>query len=114
MTNVAAANTSSGATDALLPRPNGRSRSRGARNRRLREALLAYAFLLPAFLVVGLFGLFPLIFAAYQSTLRGINRVVGTFDGARYRPQDPAPAGLVAAADRATYDLVQGLVPELP
>ena len=81
MTNVAAANTSSGATDALLPRPNGRSRSRGARNRRLREALLAYAFLLPAFLVVGLFGLFPLIFAAYQSTLRGINRVVGTFDG---------------------------------
>ncbi len=55
--------------------------SRGARNRRLREALLAYAFLLPAFVIVGLFGLFPLIFAAYQSTLRGINRIVGTFDG---------------------------------
>jgi ABC-type sugar transport system permease subunit len=55
--------------------------SRGARNRRLREALLAYAFLLPAFVIVGLFGLFPLVFAAYQSTLRGINRIVGTFDG---------------------------------
>ena len=58
-----------------------RRSTRGARIRRLREALLAYLFLLPAFLIVGLFGLFPLIFAAYQSTLRGINKVVGTFDG---------------------------------
>ncbi|MFN8467017.1 MAG: sugar ABC transporter permease [Caldilineaceae bacterium] len=49
--------------------------------RRLREALLAYFFLLPAFLIVGTFGLFPLLFAAYQSTLRGINKVVGTYDG---------------------------------
>jgi ABC-type sugar transport system permease subunit len=49
--------------------------------RRLREALLAYLFLLPAFLIVGTFGLFPLLFAAYQSTLRGINKVVGTYDG---------------------------------
>jgi fructose-1,6-bisphosphatase/inositol monophosphatase family enzyme len=39
---------------------------------------------------------------------------VGGFDGAPYRPQEPAPRGLVAAADRATYDLVQGLVPSLP
>jgi fructose-1,6-bisphosphatase/inositol monophosphatase family enzyme len=35
---------------------------------------------------------------------------VGTFDGSPYRPQDPPPLGLVAAADRETYDLVQGLV----
>ena len=33
---------------------------------------------------------------------------VGTVDGERYRPQDPPPRGVVAAADRATYDLVQG------
>jgi fructose-1,6-bisphosphatase/inositol monophosphatase family enzyme len=39
---------------------------------------------------------------------------VGTFDGEPYQPQDPAPRGLVAAADRATYDLVQGLLEELP
>ncbi|MCB0024353.1 MAG: sugar ABC transporter permease, partial [Caldilinea sp.] len=53
----------------------------GRQGRRLREALLAYLFLLPAFLIVGLFGLFPIIFAAYQSTLRGLNKIVGTFDG---------------------------------
>ncbi len=49
--------------------------------RRLREALLAYLFLLPAFTVVGLFGLFPLIFAAFMSTHRGLNKIPGTFDG---------------------------------
>jgi multiple sugar transport system permease protein len=53
----------------------------GHQGRRVRESLLAYLFLLPAFLVIGLFGLFPLVFAAYQSTLRGINRVLGTYDG---------------------------------
>lgn len=40
--------------------------------------------------------------------------VLGTFEGGPYRPQEPAPAGLVAAADRATYDLVRGLVHALP
>jgi fructose-1,6-bisphosphatase/inositol monophosphatase family enzyme len=35
---------------------------------------------------------------------------LGTFEGGRYRPQDDPPGGLVAAADRATYDVVQGLV----
>ena len=39
---------------------------------------------------------------------------VGTLDGRPYRPQDDPPTGLVAAADRATYDLVQGLVSDLP
>ncbi|MCD4523495.1 inositol monophosphatase [Nocardioides sp. cx-173] len=39
---------------------------------------------------------------------------VGTFGGAPYRPQEPEPRGLIAAADRATYDLVQGLIPSLP
>lgn len=57
------------------------ARISGRRSRRLREALLAYLFLLPAFLIVGLFGLFPLLFAAYQSTLRGINKIAGRFDG---------------------------------
>jgi len=53
----------------------------GRRGRRLRETLLAYAFLFPAFLIIGTFGLFPLIFAAYQSSLRGLNKIVGTYDG---------------------------------
>lgn len=53
----------------------------GRRGRRLREVLLAYAFLFPAFLIIGVFGLFPLVFAAYQSTLRGLNKIVGTYDG---------------------------------
>ena len=39
---------------------------------------------------------------------------VGTFDGAPYHPQADPPTGLVAAADRATYDLVQGLLDGLP
>jgi fructose-1,6-bisphosphatase/inositol monophosphatase family enzyme len=38
---------------------------------------------------------------------------VGTFGGEPYDPQGPEPAGLVSAADRATYDLVQGLLPGL-
>ncbi|WP_244929806.1 inositol monophosphatase [Nocardioides sp. W7] len=39
---------------------------------------------------------------------------VGTFAGEAYDAQAPLPSGLVAAADRATYDLVQGLLPGLP
>ena len=38
---------------------------------------------------------------------------VGTFDGATYRAQDVPAAGIVAAADRSTYDLVQGLLGSL-
>jgi fructose-1,6-bisphosphatase/inositol monophosphatase family enzyme len=38
---------------------------------------------------------------------------LGTFEGGRYQPQDPPPVGLVGAADRAMYDLVQGLLSEL-
>ncbi|MEZ4658499.1 MAG: sugar ABC transporter permease [Caldilineaceae bacterium] len=53
----------------------------GRRGRRLREAFLAYVFLFPAFLIISVFGLFPLLFAAYQSTLRGLNRIVGPYDG---------------------------------
>lgn len=53
----------------------------GRKGRRLREALLAYAFLFPALLIIGAFGLFPLLFAAYESTLRGLNKIVGTYDG---------------------------------
>ena len=39
---------------------------------------------------------------------------VGTFDGSPYRPRLDPPLGLIAAADRATYDLVQDLVDALP
>jgi ABC-type sugar transport system permease subunit len=53
----------------------------GRQGRRVREATLAYAFLFPAILIIGAFGLFPLIFAAYQSTLRGLNRIAGEYDG---------------------------------
>jgi fructose-1,6-bisphosphatase/inositol monophosphatase family enzyme len=39
---------------------------------------------------------------------------VGTFEGGRYRPQDGPPTGIVAAADRATYDRVQASIGDLP
>jgi fructose-1,6-bisphosphatase/inositol monophosphatase family enzyme len=38
---------------------------------------------------------------------------LGTFEGGRYRPQEDPPRGLVGAADRATYERVEGLVGEL-
>lgn len=53
----------------------------GRRGRKLREVLLAYLLLLPAFLIIFIFGIFPLAFSVYQSTLRGLNRIVGTYDG---------------------------------
>ncbi|HRW10987.1 MAG TPA: sugar ABC transporter permease [Caldilineaceae bacterium] len=68
----------------------------GRRGRRLRETLLAYAFLFPAFLIISVFGLFPLIFAAYQSSLRGLNKIVGTYDGL---------GNYVRAIDSLTYVL---------
>jgi len=46
--------------------------------------------------------------------LREAGGFVGTFAGAMYQPQAEPPFGLVAAADEATYQLVQGLVPSLP
>lgn len=48
---------------------------------RLREYGLAYLFLLPAIVIIGLFGLFPLVFALYQSTRRGLNNINGPYDG---------------------------------
>jgi fructose-1,6-bisphosphatase/inositol monophosphatase family enzyme len=39
---------------------------------------------------------------------------VGTFEGHRYRPRLDPPLGLISAADRATYDVVQRLVHALP
>lgn len=53
----------------------------GRRGRKLKEVLLAYLLLLPAFLIIFIFGIFPLAFSVYQSTLRGLNRIVGTYDG---------------------------------
>ena len=42
---------------------------------------MAYAFLFPAFLIVGVFGLFPLLFAAFESTRRGLNNIIGPYNG---------------------------------
>ena len=42
---------------------------------------MAYAFLFPAFLIVGIFGLFPLLFAAFESTRRGLNNIIGPYTG---------------------------------
>ena len=53
----------------------------GRRGRRLKDALTAYALLLPAFLIIFVFGLFPLAFSAYQSLLTGLNKIVGRYDG---------------------------------
>lgn len=51
------------------------------RARAVRESALAYLFLLPAFIIIFTFGIFPLAFSAYESTLRGLNKIVGTYDG---------------------------------
>lgn len=48
---------------------------------RLKDYFLAYLLLFPAFLIIFTFGIFPLIFSVYESTLRGLNKVVGTYDG---------------------------------
>ena len=53
----------------------------GRRGRRLKESLTAYALLFPAFLIIFVFGLFPLAFSSYQSLLTGLNKVVGRYDG---------------------------------
>lgn len=53
----------------------------GRQGRKLKEALLAYLFLFPAFLIIGTFGIFPLLFAAYESSLKGINDIAGRYDG---------------------------------
>ncbi len=53
----------------------------GRQGRKRREALLAYAMVLPAFLIIFTFGLFPLAFSLYESTLTGLNRIVGTYNG---------------------------------
>lgn len=51
------------------------------RGRRIRESILAYLFLAPAFIIIFMFGIFPLAFSAYESTLRGLNRILGRYDG---------------------------------
>ena len=53
----------------------------GRRGRKLREYMLAYALLLPAFIIIFTFGIFPLAFSAYESTLTGLNKIVGTYVG---------------------------------
>src|SRR5262245_46477137 len=53
----------------------------GHQGRRVREAMLAYLFLIPAILIIGTFGLFPLIFAFFESTRRGLNNVLGPYTG---------------------------------
>jgi len=53
----------------------------GRKGRKLREYLLAYALLLPAFIIIFTFGIFPLAFSAYESTLTGLNKIVGTYVG---------------------------------
>ena len=42
----------------------------GRRGRHFREALTAYLFIAPAFLIIGVFGLFPIVFAFYVSLHR--------------------------------------------
>lgn len=53
----------------------------GRRGQKIKEAMLGYLLLLPAFLIIFTFGLFPLAFSAYQSTLVGLNKIVGTPSG---------------------------------
>ena len=66
----------------------------GRKGRKLRENILAYALLLPAFVIIFTFGIFPLAFSAYQSTLTGLNKIVGTYTGL---------GNYVKAVDNLTY-----------
>ena len=75
---MASQTTSQQETAVVKPKPGFLT---GKRGRKTREALLAYALLLPAFIIIFTFGLFPLAFSAYQSTLKGLNKIVGTYDG---------------------------------
>ncbi|MDX1662170.1 MAG: sugar ABC transporter permease [Candidatus Promineifilaceae bacterium] len=69
-------------TEAVTGAPTGvQSLLAGRRGRRIREAILAYVLLLPAFAIIFIFGIFPLAFSAYESTLRGLNKLVGRYDG---------------------------------
>ena len=54
---------------------------RGRKGLQMREAVTAYIFLLPALLIIGLFGLFPLAFSVYESTLKGLNTFLGKYGG---------------------------------
>ncbi len=72
----------------------------GRRGQKVKEALLAYALLLPAFLIIFTFGIFPLAFSAYQSTLRGLNKIGGTNDGL---------GNYVKAIDNLAYVLMFGI-----
>ena len=53
----------------------------GRRGQRIREAVAAYLFLLPALVIIGLFGLFPLAFSVYESLLKGLNTFLGRYGG---------------------------------
>lgn len=53
----------------------------GRQGRNVREVILAYLLLFPAFAIIFTFGIFPLAFSVYQSTLKGLNKIVGTYDG---------------------------------
>lgn len=53
----------------------------GRQRRSVGEALLAYALLLPALLIIFVFGIFPLGFSLYESTLTGLNKIVGRYTG---------------------------------
>lgn len=65
----------------------------GYRWRKIRESLLAYLFLLPAFLIIGTFGIFPMAFSVYVSLHRwriipgdylGIDHYAKAIDGLAY------------------------------
>ncbi|MCA9971196.1 MAG: sugar ABC transporter permease, partial [Anaerolineales bacterium] len=72
----------------------------GRKGQKRKESLLAYLLLFPAMVIIGVFGLFPLIFSVYQSTRAGLNNVVGRPDGfGQY----------VRAIDNLAYVLAFGL-----
>jgi ABC-type sugar transport system permease subunit len=89
---------------------------RGYRWRKIRESLLAYLFLLPAFIIIGTFGLFPMAFSVYVSLHRwriipgdylGLEQYAKAIGGLAYVAGIWVPILLVALAVKNVIRIVR-------
>ncbi len=98
---------------AVYPRPRAGSGTRGRDAARVREALLAYLYLTPAFALFALFVLGPFVYVFYASTLRHPGAATESHVGlANYQYLlDPAQQSGFLGALATTLYYVVGVVP---